>query len=201
MRARSSASSALVIRFCWILKSPTVMITSSSTVSSSWRADICVTLRLFLAILCFPFRTPQSTRGIDTETETMSCCSGSRYALLSLVATWLNPMLALIEALNMASFFVLSTCCSASSTCCLVSRNFGLFSRASVKASSTEICISFGRPGRFSRISVFLSKLRKEARLNIALFRDISAFCNVLRALTASSFNVSSSALLIDAIL
>ena len=106
-----------------------------------------------------------------------------------------------MEALNMASFLVLSTCCSASSTCCFMSRNFGLFSRASVKASSTEICMSFGRPGRRNLISVFLSKLRKEARLNMALFKAISAFCNVLRALTASSFSVSNSALLIAAIL
>jgi len=46
-----------------------------------------------------------------------------------------------------------------------------------------------------------LSKLRKEARLNIARFNVMSAFWNVFRALTASSFNVKRSALVIEAIL
>lgn len=114
--ARSRASSALATRACWTLKSLTVMITSSSMLISLCRAEVFTTFRLFLAMLYLPFLTPQSTSGMETLTDTISCCMGCLYASPNFSATWLKPTLALMLALKRDSFFVLSTVCSASST-------------------------------------------------------------------------------------
>ena len=102
--------------------------------------------------------------------------------------------LALKLALKRDSFFVLSTFCSASSTFCRCSRKVGLFSLARINASSTGIIFPVGRPGISNSITVFLSRFRKEANENIARFKAICAFCNVLCAFTLSSCNVSKSA-------
>ena len=65
---------------CWTLKSLTVMITSSSMLISLCRAEVFTTFRLFLAMLYLPFLTPQSTSGMETLTDTISCCMGCLYA-------------------------------------------------------------------------------------------------------------------------
>lgn len=80
------------------------------------RAEVFTTFRLFLAMLYLPFLTPQSTSGMETLTDTISCCMGCLYASPNFSATWLKPTLALMLALKRDSFFVLSTVCSASST-------------------------------------------------------------------------------------
>lgn len=62
------------------VKSLTVMITSSSMLISLCRAEVFTTFRLFLAMLYLPFLTPQSTSGMETLTDTISCCMGCLYA-------------------------------------------------------------------------------------------------------------------------
>ena len=145
-------------------------------------------------MLYLPFLTPQSTNGILTLTDTKSCCMGLWYTSPKLSATWLKPILAFTLALKRDSFFVLSTLRSASSTFCFNPSNWGLFSCAICNALSTGITNSWGRTGKSISITVFLSRFRNETSENMARFRALALFCNVLRAFTTSNFSVNKSA-------